>query len=94
MDSYDPLLEYSLEENPPPNPVFFALKRAIWIIITLLVILSLITSLLLPIILSRRGPPPRDPENEIQASLISNPYPVLSVQYSVTSVHWLLNTEH
>jgi len=67
VDSHDPLLEYTLEEKPPPNPTLSALKRAIWIMITIIVILSLITSLLLPLLLSRRGPRRRGPENDIQA---------------------------
>ncbi|HLF88023.1 MAG TPA: hypothetical protein VI451_03700 [Anaerolineales bacterium] len=72
MDYPDPLLEYTLEEKPPPNPALSALKRALWIIITLIVILSLLTSMLLPLLLSRRDPPRRDLENDIQAHLISN----------------------
>ena len=74
MDYPDPLLEYTLEEKPPPNPTLSVLKRAIWIIITLIIILSLVTSLLLPLFLSRRDPPRRDPENDIQVHLISNLY--------------------
>jgi len=80
MEPFDSPLQYDLDEKPLPHPVFSALKRALWILITLLVILSLLTSLLLPIFLSRRGPPPRDPENEIQAHFISNQYSVVSVQ--------------
>ena len=67
MDFPDPLPNYTLEEKPPPNPALSALKRAIWIILTLLVILSLLTSMLLPIFLSRRREPRRNPDNEIQA---------------------------
>lgn len=80
MDSLDPLLPPEIDGRPPPHPALSAFKRALWIILTLLVILSLITSLLLPIFLSRRREPRRDPENEIQAHWISNECSVFSVQ--------------
>ena len=79
MDSFEPPFEpVSLEEKPPPSPVVSALKRAFWIIITLLVILSLLLSLLLP--LFQRREPRRNPENEIQAHWISNEWAEFSVQ--------------
>lgn len=81
MDSPDPLLISTLEEKPPPNPYFSALKRGIWLIITLLVILSLLASTLLPILIRRE---PR-PENEIQTHWISNQREVNSV-LSITNL--------
>lgn len=70
MSDPDPLIA-SLEEQSPPHPALSAFKRALWIIITLLVILSLLISLILPALLSRRTNPRRDPENEVQTHWIS-----------------------
>ncbi|GAB4579138.1 MAG: hypothetical protein Fur0022_18760 [Anaerolineales bacterium] len=70
MDAPDPLLNAPLEAAPPRHPALSALKRALWIIITLIVILSLLTSTLLPMLLPRE--PHRPPTNEIQAHWISN----------------------
>lgn len=70
MNYPDPFLPPELDERPPPHPALTAFKRAVWILITLLVILSLLLSTLLPIF--QRREPRRDPENEIQATWISN----------------------
>ncbi|MFQ5615777.1 MAG: hypothetical protein ACE5GO_04860 [Anaerolineales bacterium] len=69
MEFFHSPLEYDLEPKPLPSPVLSTLNRALYILLTIIVILALILSLLLPLLTPRRPLPPRDPKNEIQASL-------------------------